>query len=284
MAVKQLENVEREAIARVVEQALAEDVGQGDVTSLGTVPEEATCTARIVVKEHGVIAGIPAVRAVFEALDPSLMLEEAARDGDRAERVPFEVVRISGSARSVLAGERVALNLLGRLSGIATATRAYVDAVAGTGVTILDTRKTTPGLRALEKYAVRCGGGSNHRFGLDDGILVKDNHLLVAGGVAAAVRGLRQISDLPIEVEVETLAELGEALEARVDRVLLDNMGPALLRDAVALCRGRASTEASGGITLATIREVAATGVDFISIGALTHSVRSLDVSLEVVL
>jgi nicotinate-nucleotide pyrophosphorylase (carboxylating) len=221
---------------------------------------------------------------VFEAVDSTLVLEDAARDGDPVGTLPFEVLRISGSARSVLAGERVALNLLGRLSGVASLTREYVDAVTGTGATILDTRKTTPGLRALEKYAVRCGGGSNHRFGLDDGILVKDNHLLVAGGVTAAVRGLRQISDLPIEVEVETLAELREALEARVDRVLLDNMGPDLMREAVALCKGRASTEASGGITLATIRAAAETGVDFISIGALTHSVRSLDVSLDVVL
>ena len=281
---KQLEAVERDAIERVVEQALAEDVGEGDVTSLGTVPEDATCTARIVVKERGVVAGIPVVRAVFESLDPTLVLEETASDGDLADPLPYEIVRIAGSARSVLAAERVALNLLGRLSGIATATRSYVDAVAGTGATILDTRKTTPGLRALEKYAVRCGGGSNHRFGLDDGILVKDNHLLVAGGVTAAVRGLRAISDLPIEVEVETLDELREALAARVDRVLLDNMPPALMREAVELCRGRASTEASGGITLATVRAAAETGVDFISIGALTHSVRSLDVSLEVVL
>ena len=166
-----------------------------------------------------------------------------------------------------------------------TLTARFVErAASGGSARVLDTRKTTPNLRALEKYAVRCGGGSNHRFGLDDGILVKDNHLLVAGGVTAAVRGLRLISDLPIEVEVETLAELHEALEACVDRVLLDNMSPALMVEAVALCRGRASTEASGGITLATIREVAATGVDFISIGALTHSVKSLDVSLEVVL
>ncbi len=280
----QIEDIERDAIVRVVEQALAEDIGTGDITSVGTVPETAQCTARIIIKEHGVVAGIPAVLAVFEAVDPSLELVAVAQDGDRAELLPFEIVRIAGAARSVLTAERVALNLLGRLSGIASATRTYVDAIAGTGATILDTRKTTPGLRALEKYAVRCGGGSNHRFGLDDGILVKDNHLLVAGGITAAVRGLRLISDLPIEVEVETLAELREALEACVDRVLLDNMSPALMAEAVALCRGRASTEASGGITLATIREVAATGVDFISIGALTHSVRSLDVSLEVVL
>ena len=280
----QIEDIERDAIARVVEQALAEDIGSGDVTSIGTVPETAQCTARIIIKEAGVVAGIPALLAVFEAIDPSLEVVAVAQDGDRAEPLPFEIVRIAGAARSVLTAERVALNLLGRLSGIASATRTYVDAVAGTGATILDTRKTTPGLRALEKYAVRCGGGSNHRFGLDDGILVKDNHLLVAGGVTAAVRGLRLISDLPIEVEVETLAELREALEACVDRVLLDNMSPALMAEAVALCKGRASTEASGGITLATIREVAATGVDFISIGALTHSVSSLDVSLEVVL
>ena len=279
---KQLESIELDATARVVEQALAEDIGSGDITSAGTIPEDATCTARIVVKEAGIVAGIPIVRAVFATLDDALVIDELAYDGDRAAPLPFEVLRVSGPARSILTGERVALNILGRLSGIATLTRSYVDAVAGTGATILDTRKTTPGLRALEKYAVRCGGGLNHRFGLDDGILVKDNHLLVAGGIHAAVRGLRQISDLPIEVEVETLGELRDALDAGADRILLDNMSPALMREAVGIARGRATTEASGGITLATISEVAETGVDFISIGALTHSARSLDVSLEV--
>ena len=279
---RQLESIELDAITRVVELALAEDIGSGDVTSLGTVPEDALCTARIVVKEPGIVAGIPVARAVFAALDDTLVIDELAADGDHAGSLPFEVLRVSGSARSILTGERVALNILGRLSGIATLTRSYVDAVAGTGATILDTRKTTPGLRALEKYAVRCGGGSNHRFGLDDGILVKDNHLLVAGGIHAAVRGLRQISDLPVEVEVETLGELRDALAAGADRVLLDNMSPALMAEAVGLARGRATTEASGGITLASIRQVAETGVDFISIGALTHSARSLDVSLEV--
>ncbi len=279
---RQLESIELDAITRVVEQALAEDIGSGDVTSLGTVPEDALCTARIVIKEPGIVAGIPVVRAVFATLDDALVIDELAADGDHAGSLPFEVLRVSGPARSILTGERVALNILGRLSGIATLTRSYVDVVAGTGATILDTRKTTPGLRALEKYAVRCGGGSNHRFGLDDGILVKDNHLLVAGGIHAAVRGLRQISDLPVEVEVETLAELRDALAAGADGVLLDNMPPALMAEAVGLARGRATTEASGGITLASIRQVAETGVDFISIGALTHSAQSLDVSLEV--
>jgi nicotinate-nucleotide pyrophosphorylase (carboxylating) len=280
--VKQLESIELDAIMRVVEQALAEDVGSGDVTSAGAISEDAACTARILVKEAGIVAGLPVGRAVFATLDDALVIDELADDGDRAAPLPFEVLRVSGPARSILTGERVALNILGRLSGIATLTRSHVDAIAGSGATILDTRKTTPGLRALEKYAVRCGGGSNHRFGLDDGILVKDNHLLVAGGIHAAVRGLRQISDLPIEVEVETLGELRDALDAGADRVLLDNMSPALMREAVGLSRGRATTEASGGITLATIREIAETGVDFISIGALTHSARSLDVSLEV--
>lgn len=279
---RQLESIELDAITRVVEQALAEDIGSGDVTSLGTVPEDALCTARIVIKEPGIVAGIPVVRAVFATLDDALVIDELAADGDHAGLLPFEVLRVSGPARSILTGERVALNILGRLSGIATLTRSYVDVVAGTGATILDTRKTTPGLRALEKYAVRCGGGSNHRFGLDDGILVKDNHLLVADGIHAAVRGLRQISDLPVEVEVETLAELRDALAAGADGVLLDNMPPALMAEAVGLARGRATTEASGGITLASIRQVAETGVDFISIGALTHSAQSLDVSLEV--
>ncbi len=182
----------------------------------------------------------------------------------------------------MLTGERLALNLIGRLSGIATLTRRYVDAVEGTGATILDTRKTTPGLRALEKHAVATGGGTNHRFGLDDGVLVKDNHLRLTGGIAAAVAALRAATDLPVEVEAETLEQVREAVEAGADAILLDNMSTGELREAVALVAGRAKLEASGGVTLDTVRAIAETGVDFISVGALTHSARSLDVSLEV--
>jgi len=193
------------------------------------------------------------------------------------------VADIEGPARGVLTGERLALNLLGRLSGIATLARRYVDAVEGTGAAILDTRKTTPGLRALEKHAVACGGGTNHRFGLDDGILIKDNHLRLARGVTASVTRMRAVgTGLSIEVEAETLEQVREAIAARADTILLDNMTPDELREAVALVAGRAKLEASGGVTLDTVRAIAETGVDYISVGALTHSARSLDVSMEV--
>src|SRR5262249_49684957 len=196
---------------------------------------------------------------------------------------PAVVAQLIGPARALLSGERTALNLVARLSGIATLTRCYVDAVAGTGATILDTRKTTPGLRALEKYAVRCGGGTNHRLGLSDAILVKENHLRIAGGITAAARLLAGCSDgVEVEVEAETLAQIEEALAAGIPRILLDNMTPAEVEDAVALVDGRATLEASGGITLANVRDYAETGVDFLSVGALTHSARSLHVSLEV--
>jgi nicotinate-nucleotide pyrophosphorylase (carboxylating) len=192
------------------------------------------------------------------------------------------IAELDGPARGVLTGERLALNLIGRLSGIATLTRRYVDAVAGTGATILDTRKTTPGLRVLEKHAVATGGGTNHRFGLDDGVLVKDNHLRLTGGIAPAIAALRAATDLPVEVEAETLDQVREAVEAGADAILLDNMSTDGLREAVALVAGRARLEASGGVSLDTVRAIAETGVDFVSVGALTHSAPSLDVSLEV--
>jgi nicotinate-nucleotide pyrophosphorylase (carboxylating) len=201
-------------------------------------------------------------------------------DGDHVE-APAVVARLTGSERAILTAERVALNFLGRLSGIATLTRRYVDAVEGTGAAVLDTRKTTPGLRALEKAAVAAGGGRNHRFGLDDAVLIKDNHLRAAGSIAAAVTLVQAATGLPIEVECETLAQVGEALDAGVDAILLDNMTLEELRAAVALVEGRARLEASGGVTLETIRAIAETGVDEISVGALTHSAPSLDVSLE---
>ena len=264
---------------RVVRAALAEDVGRGDVTTEATVDAAATCEAQILLKEPGVLCGLPAAEAVFGALDPESRFEPLVDEGAWLSDTP--VARLAGSTRAVLTGERTALNLLGRLCGIATLTRQFVDAVEGTGAVILDTRKTTPGLRALEKYAVRCGGGRNHRFGLDDGILVKDNHLRAAGGIRPAIERLRG-AELPIEVEAERLDDVREALAAGVESILLDNMPPATMREAVALVAGRATLEASGGVALETVREIAETGVDFISVGALTHSARSLDVSLEI--
>jgi nicotinate-nucleotide pyrophosphorylase (carboxylating) len=264
----------------VVRAALAEDIGSGDVTTESVVPAAARCRATLVLEEPGVVCGVAAVRAVFEALDPEVSVEALLDDGARVTDVPASVAAIEGRARAVLTGERTALNLFGRLCGIATMTARYVDLVAGTGAEILDTRKTTPGLRALEKYAVRCGGGTNHRFGLHDAVLLKENHLRIAGGIGPAVAAARD--GRPVEVEAETLDEVDEALDAGADRILLDNMTPERVRRAVELVDGRARLEASGGISLGTVRAYAETGVDFVSVGALTHSARSLDVSLEV--
>jgi nicotinate-nucleotide pyrophosphorylase (carboxylating) len=272
--------VATDTLERIVQAALAEDVGVGDVTTDATVPADAVGTAELLVKEPGVVCGLEVAEATFRALDPDVRFEALADDGDSVEP-PAVVARITGSQRALLTGERVALNFVGRLSGIATLTRRYVDAVDGTGASVLDTRKTTPGLRGLEKHAVACGGGRNHRFGLDDAVLIKDNHLRAAGSLRAAVELVREATELPVEVECETLTQVGEALELGVDAILLDNMTPPQLRDAVALTRGRARLEASGGVTLETIRAIAETGVDEISVGALTHSARSLDVSLE---
>jgi len=260
---------------------LVEDVGDGDLTGAAVVDDEARCAASLLLKEHGVVSGLAVCDAVFRELDPEFSFEPRAGDGDLVQ--PGELARLEGRARAILAGERLALNLLARLSGVATLTRSYVDAVAGTGATILHTRKTTPGLRALEKEAVRHGGGTNHRLGLYDGVLLKENHIRLGGGIRPAVAGARA-TGLPVEVECETLAEVDEALAAGAERILLDNMDVPGLREAVALARagGQVELEASGGITLENVRAVAETGVDFISIGALTHSARSLDVSLEV--
>ena len=273
--------VATDTLERAVLAALAEDIGAGDVTTEATVPEDAVGTAELLVKAAGVVCGLRAAESTFRALDPEIRFEALASDGDVVDEPPAVVARVTGSERAILTGERVALNFVGRLSGIATLTRRYVAAVDGTGATVLDTRKTTPGLRALEKHAVACGGGRNHRFGLDDAVLVKDNHLRAAGSVADAVRLVRAASDLPIEVECETLDQVSEALEAGVEAILLDNMTLAELREAVALTAGRVRLEASGGVSLDTVRAIAETGVDEISVGALTHSARSLDVSLE---
>jgi nicotinate-nucleotide pyrophosphorylase (carboxylating) len=257
---------------------LAEDVGAGDVTTLALLDEDATCKAVVLAKEPGVVCGLEAATAVFAEL--SVAFERLVAEGANVERGP--IAEVDGPARGVLTGERLALNLIGRLSGIATLARRYVGAVEGTGATILDTRKTTPGLRALEKHAVATGGATNHRFGLDDGVLVKDNHLRLTGGIARAVAALRAATDLPVEVEAETLEQVREAVDAGADAILLDNMSTDELREAVTFVAGRAKLEASGGVSLDTVRAIAETGVDFISVGALTHSARSLDVSLEV--
>jgi nicotinate-nucleotide pyrophosphorylase (carboxylating) len=272
--------VATDTVERVVLAALAEDIGAGDVTTEATVAGDAVGTAELLVKEAGVVCGLRVAETAFRALDPEIRFEAFASDGDHVE-APAVVARMTGYEQAILSAERVALNFLGRLSGIATLTRRYVDAVEGTGVAVLDTRKTTPGLRALEKDAVAAGGGRNHRFGLDDGVLIKDNHLRAAGSIARAVTLVRAATDLSVEVECETLDQVGEALDAGVDAILLDNMSLDGLRAAVAVVAGRARLEASGGVTLDTIRAIAETGVDEISVGALTHSARSLDVSLE---
>lgn len=272
-----------EDVERVVSAALAEDVGSGDATTLALVAEDAHCRAELVLEEPGVVCGIPVAAAVFHALDSSVTLEARLSEGAAVSSVPAVLAEIEGPARAVLSGERVALNLVARLCGIASLTRRYVELTDGTHTTVLDTRKTTPGLRALEKYAVRCGGGTNHRAGLYDGVLVKENHLRLAGGVAPALAALRdRVDGLPVEVEAETLAQVREALEAGAPRILLDNMRPEEVREAVEVVAGRAELEASGGVSLATVRAYAETGVDFVSVGALTHSARSLHVSLEV--
>ncbi|MCC6223237.1 MAG: carboxylating nicotinate-nucleotide diphosphorylase [Thermoleophilia bacterium] len=270
-------------LAEVVRVALAEDVGTGDVTTDTLFEPGASARAEIRLKEPGVVCGLAAAEAVFAELDPAVRFEPLAADGDRIDDVPAALARLRGPARALLTGERTALNLLGRLSGIATLTRSFVDAVAGTAAVILDTRKTTPGLRALEKEAVRCGGGRNHRLGLHDAILVKDNHLALLDGIAGAVERLRAVRpDLPVEVEADTLDQVREALAAGAERILLDNMPLADMAEAARLAAGRATLEASGGVSRETVRAIAETGVDFISAGALTHSARALDVSMEV--
>ena len=265
---------------QLIDRALREDIGDGDLTTAAVVPEGSRARARIDQKAPGVPAGLGVAERVFERVDPELRWRSHAREGEWREGGPL--AEVEGRAASILMAERVALNFLGRLSGIATATARYVRAVEGTAAQVLDTRKTTPGLRALEKEAVRAGGGVSHRGGLFDAILVKENHAALAGGVAEAAR--RALAAAPagvtVEVECATLAEVSEALDAGVTRLLLDNMSVEGLRQAVELAGGRAELEASGGITLETIRSVAETGVDYISIGALTHSAPALDVSL----
>ena len=278
--------MKKSQIRAMVARALKEDLGQGDITTEALIPPTLTARALILVNASGVLAGIEVAEIAFQQIDSSLIFERLAQDGARVQAGSIVGV-VTGKAASILRGERVALNFLQRLSGIATETAKYVAAVAGTGAKILDTRKTTPGLRLLEKYAVRVGGGQNHRHNLGDGVLIKDNHLaaLRAGGVGLEEGIKRARANVPchlkIEVEVDTVEQAEAALDAGADIILLDNMATADMRRVVKLAQGRALTEASGGITLDNVRAVAETGVDFISIGALTHSVKALDISIR---
>jgi nicotinate-nucleotide pyrophosphorylase (carboxylating) len=266
-----------------VRRALEEDLGRaGDITSDFTIPADAKASARFVARKPGVVAGMIAADIAFRLVEPAIKFDVALPDGSKMKSGDV-LATVSGPARAILSGERVALNFLGHLSGVATATAALVDAVAGTKTRITCTRKTLPGLRAMQKYAVRCGGGFNHRFGLDDAVLVKDNHIAAAGGIAPALAGVRAgLGHMTrIEVEVDTLAQLEECLGLSVDTILLDNMGLDDLGRAVAMTKGRAVLEASGNVTLATVRAIAETGVDMISSGAITHSAANLDIGLD---
>jgi nicotinate-nucleotide pyrophosphorylase (carboxylating) len=265
----------------IVRRALAEDLGWGDVTTEGTIDPASRGRGSIVVKAPCVLAGLDVAAEAFRQLDPAVQIKLHRADGDRADP-GIVAAHVRGSAALMLTAERTALNFLQRLSGIATLTRQYVDAASG-GITVLDTRKTTPTLRALEKYAVRAGGGCNHRSGLDDGILIKDNHVRLAGGVAEAVRRMKSRNpEMPIEVEAQSLAEVDAALEAGADVILLDNLSLEDTRQAVARIGARVKTEISGGVTLARMPELARTGATYVSIGALTHSAPAVDLSFEI--
>jgi len=273
----------RYLVEQAVATALEEDLGGvGDITTNTIIPPDAQGDASIIVRKPGVIAGLDLAAASFKSLDPDVRFTRIVEDGSKVE-AGATIARIAGKTRALLTGERTALNFFGRLSGIATLTAGYVAAVEGTHAKIVETRKTTPGLRALEKYAVRCGGGTNHRFGLYDAVLVKDNHIAAAGGLAEALNAVRTAVGhlVKIEVEVDTLDQLEKVLRFPIDAVLLDNMDAGTLKRAIAFVKGRVITEASGGVTLESVREIAKTGVDLISVGALTHSARSLDSSLE---
>jgi len=265
----------------LVRRALAEDCGAGDITTTATVDPEQRASGVVLAKSPCVVAGLDVLAEVFRQVDAEVTVTPSCADGTRCEP-GTTMATVRGRARALLTGERTALNLVQRLSGTATLARRFVDA-AGGRITVLDTRKTTPGLRALEKYAVRAGGAVNHRFGLFDGVLIKDNHVRLAGGVERAVALMRGAGlGLPIEVEAETLAQVEEALRAGADLILLDNMATPDIMAAVAMCRGRARTEISGGVTLARLPELAATGADYVSVGALTHSAPAADISFEI--
>ncbi len=272
-------------IEPVVRAALAEDLGRaGDITSEACVDAQARLSVQFAVRASGVVAGLDCARLALAAMDPAIRFSAQRRDGD-AVAAGEVLARAEGNARAILAAERTALNLMGRLSGVASLTRAYVEAVKGTHAMIVDTRKTTPGLRLLEKYAVRCGGGVNHRFGLDDAILIKDNHVAASGGVAEALSRARAAAGhlVKIEVEVDSLDQFDQALAGAPDVIMLDNFSLDDLREAVRRADGRVRLEASGGVSLQTVRAIAETGVDVISVGALTHSAAVLDIGLDVV-
>ena len=270
-------------IDAIIRNALVEDVGSGDVTTLNTVPADAILRGTLLVKADGVVAGLVVFQRVFELVDARVEIDLQVADGESVQRGQI-IATIDGPGQAILTGERLALNILQRMSGIATETRRYVDAVTGTQAVILDTRKTAPGLRVLDKLAVRLGGGQNHRFGLYDMAMIKDNHIAAVGSITEAVRRIRagDPQGRPIEVEVTDLDQLREALALDVHRILLDNMDNATMAKAVTIAAGRTPLEASGGVNLDTVTAIAATGVDYISVGALTHSVTALDISLDV--
>lgn len=267
---------------RLIAQSLEEDLGSGDITTNSVVPPETRISGRFIIKKEGVVCGLAVAKRVFTLLDPDIRFTPHCKDGDKMTSGSV-IAEISGCATGILSGERLALNFLQRLSGIATKTDSLVSQVAGTGTRITDTRKTTPGLRVLEKYAVRTGGGRNHRMNLADGVLIKDNHIKAAGGITPAIEAARKKAPqtLKVEVEVESIGEVKEALNAGADIIMLDNMSTELMAEAVALIKGRALTEASGNMDNRDLREVASAGVDMISLGALTHSVNALDISLR---
>jgi nicotinate-nucleotide pyrophosphorylase (carboxylating) len=278
------EGMDPDTVERIITTALDEDLGGPDgvdVTSVATIPDDQTDTGDLVARADGVVAGLIVAAAVFERVDPRTRVEVRADDGARVARGDL-LATVSGPTRALLTAERTALNLLCRMSGVATHTRKWADALAGTGAMVLDTRKTTPGLRMLEKYAVRAGGGTNKRMGLYDVAMIKDNHKLAAGSITAAYQRVRaRFPDVPVQVEVETVAEAAEAVEAGAAFLLLDNMGPDLLREVVAAVGGRAELEATGNLTLPVAREYGSTGVDFLSVGGLTHSSPILDIALD---
>jgi nicotinate-nucleotide pyrophosphorylase (carboxylating) len=271
-------------VRKLIEEAIFEDIGPGDITSEAVIPDEASATAEIIAKQDLVLAGILIAREVFRKLDPWVQFTPLAHDGNKVQSGSI-IAQVQGKTRALLAGERVALNLMQHLSGIATHTAKFVEVLKGSRAEILDTRKTLPGLRALEKYAVRMGGGRNHRFGLYDGILIKDNHIAAAGGIIKAMAGIRKKVHplLKIEVEVKTLDEVREALAAGATMLLLDNMSPNLMKQSVGLVGGRVLVEASGNVTLDTVKAIGETGVDFISSGSLTHSAPAADISMKII-
>ena len=266
----------------IVHLALKEDIGNGDVTTLSTVPSENISSGKFIAKENLIVCGLPVIQYVYETIDSRIKINFLVNDGDSVSKGDI-IATIEGPSQGILTGERTALNLLQRLSGVATKTGEAVNQIEGTNAVIVDTRKTTPGMRALEKYAVRTGGGTNHRIGLYDGILIKDNHIQAAGGITQAINNARAYAHhlLKIEVEVENFIQLEEALNAKADIIMLDNMSVSHMAEAVKIVRGRALTEASGNMGEKNLKEVAETGVDLISIGALTHSSRAMDISLK---